>query len=112
MGSQNTTIADSKESEWHYRWTASQSVGFQQPPQQPTTNTQRTVDGAKRSNSQEVPLVGATLGLSYRVSALSLMAGYRWERYMDVLDGGVTSHQKYDRTIEGPTLKLGIDFGS
>ncbi|ULQ47841.1 TonB-dependent receptor [Flagellatimonas centrodinii] len=111
FGRQTTDIADSEESEWYYAWTATQASGFQQPPQTPTTITERTVPGTRRSTSETVPMVGATLGLSYRVNSLSLSAGYRWERYIDAIDGGVEERKTYDRTIEGPTLKLGIGFG-
>ena len=111
FGRQTTDIADSEESEWYYAWTASQASGFQQPPQTPTTVTERTVPGTRRSTSETVPMVGATLGLSYRVNSLSLSAGYRWERYIDAIDGGVEERKTYDRTIDGPTLKLGIGFG-
>ena len=111
FGRQNTRIADSQESEWYYAWTSSQASGFQQPPQTPTTTTERTVPGARRSTSTTVPMVGGTLGLSYRVNNLNLSAGYRWERYIDAIDGGVEDRRTYDRTIQGPTLKLGIGFG-
>jgi outer membrane receptor protein involved in Fe transport len=111
FGRQNTAIADSHESEWFYAWTATQASGFQQPPQVPTTTTERTTEGVRRSTSTTVPMVGATLGLSYRVSGLSLSAGYRWERYINAIDGGVAERKAYDRTIDGPTLKLAIGFG-
>lgn len=111
FGRQNTMIADATESEWYYAWTASQASGFQEPPQTPTTTTSRTIPGLKRSTSVTVPMFGGSLGLSYRVSALSIMAGYRWERYVDAIDGGVETRKAYDRTIEGPTLKMSLDFG-
>lgn len=111
FGRQSTRIADSQESEWYYAWSALQASGFQDPPQTPTTTTERTVPGARRSTSTTVPMVGATLGLSYRVNSLNLSAGYRWERYIDAIDGGVEDRRTYDRTIQGPTLKLGIGFG-
>jgi hypothetical protein len=111
FGRQSTTIADSEESEWFYKWSAVQASGFQLPPQVPTTITERTTAGTRRSTSTTVPMVGATLGLSYRVSGLSLSAGYRWERYINAIDGGVEERKAYDRTIDGPTLKLAIGFG-
>lgn len=38
-------------------------------------------------------------------------AGYRWERYINAIDGGHHQRQREDRTIDGPTLKLRVDFG-
>ena len=57
------------------------------------------------------PLLDVALGLSYKVDRFSIGAGYRWERYFDAIDGGVTAHQDEDRTIDGPYFKLSVGFG-
>ena len=64
-----------------------------------------------RSRSVTVPLVDLSLGLSYEVQRMKVSAGYRWERYFDVLDGGYDEHKDVDRTIDGPYFKLAIGFG-
>jgi hypothetical protein len=38
-------------------------------------------------------------------------AGYRWERYFDVLDVGYDEAEDADRTIDGPYFKLSVGFG-
>jgi iron complex outermembrane receptor protein len=64
-----------------------------------------------RSKSVTVPNVGASLGLSYAIDRLKVGAGYRWERYFDVIDGGFDEPREYDRTIDGPYFKLSVGFG-
>ncbi len=65
----------------------------------------------QRSKSVTAPMAGGSLGLSYQVDRFSLGAGYRWERYFDAIDGGVTEPSKKDRTIDGPYLKVSVGFG-
>ncbi|HEX5776260.1 MAG TPA: TonB-dependent receptor, partial [Caulobacteraceae bacterium] len=64
-----------------------------------------------RSNSATVPLLGATLGLSYEIQRVKISTGYRWERYFDALDVGYDERREADRTIDGPYLKLSVGFG-
>ncbi|HEX5777179.1 MAG TPA: Lpg1974 family pore-forming outer membrane protein, partial [Caulobacteraceae bacterium] len=64
-----------------------------------------------RSKSANVPMVEAALGLSYEIQRFKVGAGYRWERYFDVLDAGADEHQNADRTIDGPYFKVSLGFG-
>jgi hypothetical protein len=64
-----------------------------------------------RSKSTTVPFVNLNLGLSYEIQRVKIGAGYRWERYFNVLDAGYAEHKAYDRTIDGPYLKLSVGFG-
>jgi outer membrane receptor protein involved in Fe transport len=66
---------------------------------------------APRSKSVTVPVVDLSLGLAYEVGRFKAGAGYRWERYFDVLDVGYDEHQDGDRTIDGPYFKLAVGFG-
>jgi outer membrane receptor protein involved in Fe transport len=68
-------------------------------------------DPFSRSSSATVPFGGARLGLSYNVGAFKASAGYRWERYFDVLDGGFSDEEDADRTIDGPYFKIAVGFG-
>ncbi len=70
-----------------------------------------TDHGAQRSQSVTVPVVDLSLGLSYETGRVRASAGYRWERYFDVLDGGQTSAKDYDRTIDGPYFRIAVGFG-
>ncbi len=69
------------------------------------------VDIAPRSDDVTVPLVDLSLGLAYEAGRVKVGAGYRWERYFDVLDVGYDEHQDGDRTIDGPYFKLSVGFG-
>jgi hypothetical protein len=64
-----------------------------------------------RSNDETVPVYGASLGLSYEVSAFKVGAGYRWERYVNAIDGGFQEHKSEDRTMDGPYFKIAVGFG-
>jgi hypothetical protein len=64
-----------------------------------------------RRKDTVTPNASATLGVSYRVQGLKLGAGYRWERYFDVIDGGYRERKSYDRTMDGPYFKFAISFG-
>ena len=64
-----------------------------------------------RSDNATVPVFGGSLGLAYTVDRFSVGAGYRWERYQDVLDGGFDEHESADRTVDGPYFKIAIGFG-
>jgi hypothetical protein len=66
----------------------------------------------ERSKSVRVPTAGATLGLTYRIGGASIGAGYQWERYFDAIDGGIEERKEYDRTVDGPYLKVTFGGGS
>ncbi|HEX6866347.1 MAG TPA: TonB-dependent receptor, partial [Caulobacteraceae bacterium] len=66
---------------------------------------------AIRSQDVTVPVVDLSLGLSYEAGRISVGAGYRWERYYDVLDVGFQEEQAGDRTIDGPYFKVAVGFG-
>jgi outer membrane receptor protein involved in Fe transport len=69
------------------------------------------LDVTPRSKSANVPMLDLSLGLSYDVGRVKVGAGYRWERYFDVLDVGYDEHQDADRTIDGPYFKIAVGFG-
>jgi outer membrane receptor protein involved in Fe transport len=66
---------------------------------------------APRSRSVTAPLLDLSLGLAYEAGRVKVGAGYRWERYFDVLDAGYREHEDADRTIDGPYFKLSVGFG-
>ncbi|HEX5777194.1 MAG TPA: Lpg1974 family pore-forming outer membrane protein, partial [Caulobacteraceae bacterium] len=66
---------------------------------------------ASRSRSVTVPTAAVSLGLAYEVQRIKIAAGYRWERYFDVLDGGHEEGADADRTIDGPYFKISVGFG-
>jgi outer membrane receptor protein involved in Fe transport len=66
---------------------------------------------ASHSKSVSVPVVDASLGLSYAVQRVKVSTGYRWERYYDAIDGGYQEHKSYDRTFDGPYFKIAVGFG-
>jgi hypothetical protein len=77
-----------------------------------TRTTATTVRTRPESNSVQVPVFGATLGLSYSIDRMKVGIGYRWERYYDAVNGGdFEKDSKFDRTIDGPYFKLAIGFG-
>jgi len=69
------------------------------------------VDIAERSKSVSVPMLDLSIGLSYEIQRIKVGAGYRWERYYNVLDAGYAEHKSYDRTIDGPYFKIAVGFG-
>jgi outer membrane receptor protein involved in Fe transport len=66
---------------------------------------------ADRSKSVSVPMIDLSLGLAYEVGRFKAGAGYRWERYFNVLDVGYDEHKDADRTIDGPYFKVAVGFG-
>ena len=82
-----------------YSWTPPDDEG-------PTTEV-----NASRSESVTTPTAAFSLGLSYNVDRLKVGAGYRWERYFDVLDVGQAAASSGDRTVDGPYFKLSVGFG-
>jgi iron complex outermembrane receptor protein len=65
----------------------------------------------QRSERVTVPVLDATLGLSYSLGRVSVGAGYSWERYFDMIDGGLDERQRHDRTLSGPYLRFKLGFG-
>jgi len=65
----------------------------------------------QRTKSVSAPVLDLSLGLSYEIQRMKVGAGYRWERYFNVLDAGYTEHQSYDRTLDGPYFKIAVGFG-
>ncbi|HEX5777098.1 MAG TPA: Lpg1974 family pore-forming outer membrane protein, partial [Caulobacteraceae bacterium] len=89
------------------------SVGFR--PETAGTST-TSIDhfdpiDISRSEDTTVPTAGVSLGLSYAIDRVRVGAGYKWERYFDVLDGGFDTHEDADRTIDGPYFKIAVGFG-
>jgi outer membrane receptor protein involved in Fe transport len=81
---------------------------FPQPRVGPKTITPVSIP---RTESVTAPLVDLSLGLSYEIQRIKIGAGYRWERYFDILDVGYAEHEDADRTIDGPYFKLSVGFG-
>jgi outer membrane receptor protein involved in Fe transport len=78
----------------------------------PTSTTTSQVSISRR-NSVTVPTLGAAAGLSYSLGRVGVKAGYRGDRYFNAIDGGgADGRGKYDRTIQGPYIKLSIGFGN
>jgi outer membrane receptor protein involved in Fe transport len=69
------------------------------------------LDVTPRNKSVSVPMLDLSLGLAYEIQRFKIGAGYRWERYFDVLDVGYDKHEDDDRTIDGPYLKIAVGFG-
>jgi hypothetical protein len=65
----------------------------------------------RRSNSVSSALLDLGLGLSYEVGRVAVGAGYRWERYFNVLDVGFADAKDGDRSIDGPYFKVAVGFG-
>jgi len=66
---------------------------------------------APRSKSTSVPVLDLSLGLSYEIQRVKVGAGYHWERYYKALDAGFAERKTYDRTFDGPYLKIAVGFG-
>jgi len=80
---------------------------FQSPPLPLAT----TPVEYRRTDSVNVPMLDLSLGLAYEAGRMKVGAGYRWERYFDVLDVGYDEHKDADRTIDGPYFKVSVGFG-
>jgi outer membrane receptor protein involved in Fe transport len=88
------------------------SVYLDQPP----TNrlpplTEHPIGIEPRSKDVTVPMLDLSLGLAYEVQRIKVGAGYKWERYFNVLDAGYDEHKDADRTIDGPYFKIAVGFG-
>jgi hypothetical protein len=104
FGKQKTTAGGTEGSSYFSGKYVSQVAGRPQPAVAP-------VNIARRSKSVSVPMLDLSLGLAYEVQRIKVGAGYRWERYFDVLDAGYAEHKDADRTIDGPYFKVSVGFG-
>ncbi|ULQ47281.1 TonB-dependent receptor [Flagellatimonas centrodinii] len=86
-------------------------IGLTVVPPSPSSIEETDIPRSTRTRSENVPVVGASLGLTYRVGGFSIGTAYRWERYIDAIDGGADTPESYDRTIKGPTTTISLDFG-
>jgi len=75
------------------------------------TPAQTPIHIAPRDKSVVAPVLDLSLGLSWQVPGVTVGAGYRWERYFNVLDAGFTDHKSYDRTLDGPYVRVSVGFG-
>ena len=108
-GRQKTTVAGSAGSSYFngkYPSNPNQYVVNGLPPP-----AQTPLNIAPRDKMAAVPMLDLSLGLSVQVSGAKLSTGYRWERYFNVLDGGMAEHKGFDRTLDGPYFKVAIGFG-
>jgi iron complex outermembrane receptor protein len=64
-----------------------------------------------REDNAAVPNLTLELGLSYSIDRVKVSTGYSYDRFFDVIDGGFDEAKQYDRTIQGPYLKLSLGFG-
>jgi iron complex outermembrane receptor protein len=64
-----------------------------------------------RSEDVTVPTLSLSLGLSYAIDRVKVSTGYSYDRFFDAIDAGYEESQTYDRTIQGPYLKLSLGFG-
>jgi hypothetical protein len=107
FGKQKTATTGT-EAERHFEGKYSMAFGGYLPL---PSFTVTPVQMAPRSDSVSVPIVDLSLGLSYEIQRIKIGAGYRWERYFDVLDTGFEERKETDRTIDGPYFKLSVGFG-
>jgi outer membrane receptor protein involved in Fe transport len=77
----------------------------------PLSDVVRTPIDIRRNKSTTVPVIDLSLGLSYEIQRIKVGAGYRWERYFNVLDAGDAERKEYDRTLDGPYFKIAVGFG-
>jgi len=103
FGKQKTTLSG--------RYEVSYSNGKYQGPTYLPPLTATPLNIAPRSKSASVPMLDLSLGLAYEIQRVKVGAGYRWERYYDVLDAGRDKHQSFDRTLDGPYFKIAVGFG-
>jgi iron complex outermembrane receptor protein len=105
FGKQTTRVEGNKQGEYHH-WP--QGAG-QFPPETVDTLYNDPID-LSRSDKVTVPTYSLSLGLSYEIDRVKVSAGYRWERYLDAIDGGVDKAQSFDRGVDGPYVKFRLGF--
>jgi len=104
FGKQKTAIED-KEEVGHY-------VGAFLTWPAPIDGEPTVIDKpVERSSRATVPMFDLSLGLAYEIQRVKVGAGYRWERYFDVLDAGFGKARDYDRAIDGPYFRVSVGFG-
>jgi hypothetical protein len=103
FGKQDTRIAGSERMVPH--------AGSLKYPPLPGGTPVVTPHDAARKQNVTVPVVDLALGLSYEAGRIKLGTGYRWERYFNVLDAGFAEEKDFDRTLDGPYLKVSLGFG-
>jgi iron complex outermembrane recepter protein len=106
FGKQTTRVSGKEIAAYYY-----QTGKYFTNPTTPVTGPTTTPVNIRRSSSVTVPVVDLGLGLSYKIDRFNVGAGYRWERYYNVIDGGYQEHKSYDRTIDGPYFKIAVGFG-
>jgi outer membrane receptor protein involved in Fe transport len=107
FGKQKSSVAGHETATYYYGKYAG-PTGYQPTP---TGAPVATAGPVARSKSVTVPFASATLGLSYQVQRFKIGAGYRWERYFNVLDAGYDQRREVDRTMDGPYFKIAVGFG-
>jgi outer membrane receptor protein involved in Fe transport len=107
FGTQKTSIAQ-RDGEFHFAG----SYGTITPDWDIIRElTYAPMEVTRRSDRATVPFADLSLGLSYEIQRVKVGAGYRWERYFNVLDVGYAGHEDADRTIDGPYFKIAVGFG-
>jgi outer membrane receptor protein involved in Fe transport len=104
FGKQNMS-AEGTESSFY--WTGL----YRTNPRLPATPVTPTPISIHRTKSVSAPVLDLSLGLSYEIQRVKVGAGYRWERYYNVLDAGYAERKSYDRTFDGPYFKIAVGFG-
>jgi len=84
---------------------------FTYGPYDAISTTYDTIVTRSRSEDVTVPNLSLSLGLSYSIDRVKVSTGYSYDRYFDVIDGGVDEAKQYDRTIQGPYVRLRLGFG-
>jgi iron complex outermembrane receptor protein len=110
FGKQEATV-DYNEYSRFYEFGESEFLGGTPLGTTPASETINNPPLIQRNEKVNVPILGASLGLSYNIDRVKIGAGYRWERYFDAIDGGIDEAAQYDRDIAGPYLKLSVGFG-
>ena len=75
------------------------------------TVTEDEVIPRQREKDVTVPNLSLDLGVSYTVDRVKVSTGYAYDRFFDAIDGGWRKATDYDRTIQGPYLRLSLGFG-
>ena len=65
----------------------------------------------QRTEDVTVPNLSLGLGVSWSIDRVKVSTGYAYDHFFDVIDGGVDEVKPYDRTIQGPFVRLSLGFG-